>query len=604
MADPIKRLNYFDHQFLRENDFNDEQGYHVQHQRDHARLLHTPGIAEGLTIPDPAAGATAVTVHAGVAFDDQGRRIVLADNQTLELAGLPANQTVYVTIAYAEAQTDPTDETGITGNTRWTEAPLIETSATPPPNPHEKLVLARIERNNTEVSTIDRSERRVAGVKSSDLEVRTLTLTSESIAPSGWVQAQLGASGQADVGGSLRVTGNLVVDGTIQGNIAVNTVETGDLVDNAVTSAKIADNAVTATKIADAAVGTSELADGAVTTAKLAANSVDGGKIVDASVSTSELANAAVTSAKIADNAVTATKIADIAVTTTKIADIAVTTTKIADIAVTTAKIADGAVTGTKLANNAVDASKVADGSMGTNEIANAAVTTAKIADGAVTGTKLAANLEIGGPVGIGLAPGFPLDVLGRIRVRQTASGQDTAGMWLSGYYGREFDAAFIGMQSENAVGFWGNVGSPGWRLSVTLDRGDLSITGNAFKPGGGSWGTSSDERLKQDIRPLADALERLLQLQPIAFEWKEPEKQGNLTGPQMGFLAKEVESVFPEWVGVDPQGYRTLTIRGFEALAVEALKRLKEENDKLKDMLAQMEERIAMLERQRQRQE
>ena len=81
MADDVKRLNYFNGQFLREPDFNDEQIYHIRHQRDHARLLHTPGIAEGLDIPGPAAGATAVTVNAGVAFDDQGRRIVLADNQ-------------------------------------------------------------------------------------------------------------------------------------------------------------------------------------------------------------------------------------------------------------------------------------------------------------------------------------------------------------------------------------------------------------------------------------------------------------------------------------------------------------------------------------------
>ncbi|MCM8627304.1 tail fiber domain-containing protein, partial [Accumulibacter sp.] len=256
------------------------------------------------------------------------------------------------------------------------------------------------------------------------------------------------------------------------------------------------------------------------------------------------------------------------------------------------------------LAANSVDAAKIVDGSIGTAELAAGAVTSDRIADQAVTGGKLASDLAIPGRVGVGVAPAFRLDVGGRMRVRQTASGQETAGVWLSGYYGREFDAAFVGMQTQNAVGIWGNPvsGSPaaGWRLTLTLDQGALTVTGNAFKPGGGAWGTLSDVRLKQEIAPLSDAVERLLKLKPISFEWKEPEKQGNLNGLQMGFLAQDVEAIFPEWVGVDPQGFKTLTIRGFEALAVEALKQLKAENDGLREMLGRMQQRIDALERRR----
>ena len=251
MADRIKRLNYFNGQFLREPDFTDEQDYHVEHQRDHVRLLHRPGIAEGLDIPDPPTGATAVTINAGVAFDDSGRRIVLANNEALDLGQVPPGETVFVTIAYAEDQSDPTDETGIASNTRWTERPLIETSTTTPSNPNEKLVLARIDRTGTAITSIDRSARQVAGVRGGDLEVRGLTLTSETIAPSGWVRAALGANGQADVAGSLRVIGDLTVNGTIKGDIAVGTVQSGDLVDNAVATAKIADGAVTNAKLAN-----------------------------------------------------------------------------------------------------------------------------------------------------------------------------------------------------------------------------------------------------------------------------------------------------------------------------------------------------------------
>ena len=48
MADADKRLRYFNGQFLQQEDFADEQTYHLDRQRRHNRDLHTPGIAEGL----------------------------------------------------------------------------------------------------------------------------------------------------------------------------------------------------------------------------------------------------------------------------------------------------------------------------------------------------------------------------------------------------------------------------------------------------------------------------------------------------------------------------------------------------------------------------
>ena len=126
---------------------------------------------------------------------------------------------------------------------------------------------------------------------------------------------------------------------------------------------------------------------------------------------------------------------------------------------------------------------------------------------------------------------------------------------------------------------------------SVTIGV-DLNVTRTAYIPGG-AWTDSSDERLKQHIRPLEGALDRLLKLRGMEFEWKEPEKQGNLTGTQMGLVAQEVETVFPEWVGVDGQGYRTLTIRGFEALAIEAIKELKAENESLKKRCEDLEAKL-----------
>lgn len=48
----------------------------------------------------------------------------------------------------------------------------------------------------------------------------------------------------------------------------------------------------------------------------------------------------------------------------------------------------------------------------------------------------------------------------------------------------------------------------------------------------------------------------------------------------RIGMVAQEVERVFPDWVSEGPDGYRRLTIRGFEALVVEALRDLRREKD------------------------
>ena len=81
-----------------------------------------------------------------------------------------------------------------------------------------------------------------------------------------------------------------------------------------------------------------------------------------------------------------------------------------------------------------------------------------------------------------------------------------------------------------------------------------------------------------------------LLELRGVQFEWKEPDKMGNLSGPQTGLIAQEVEKVFPDWVSSDREGYKELTIRGFEALAIEALRELKNEVDDVKSRLDKIE--------------
>jgi len=131
--------------------------------------------------------------------------------------------------------------------------------------------------------------------------------------------------------------------------------------------------------------------------------------------------------------------------------------------------------------------------------------------------------------------------------------------------------------------------------------NGNLTIVGNAFKPGGGSWSISSDRRLKKAIQPLTGALDRLMKLRSVTYQYKDPKVSGYAPGTQTGFIAQEVEPHFPDWVQTGEDGMKILSITGFESLTVQALRELREEKDaemKAKDeKIADLEARLAKLE-------
>lgn len=138
-----------------------------------------------------------------------------------------------------------------------------------------------------------------------------------------------------------------------------------------------------------------------------------------------------------------------------------------------------------------------------------------------------------------------------------------------------------------------GNVG-----IGTTTPTQRLSVNGSAGKTDGPSWSVFSDARLKTGIRDLPPgSLERLLQLRGRNFEYTADAVRDGLgvAGVQTGFIAQEVDEVFPQWIDapVGGGGYLTLTERGTTALLVEALRELRSEKD---DQIAAQAQRIDAL--------
>jgi hypothetical protein len=326
VAEPSKRVHYFDHQFLRAKDFTDEQDYHVGMRRLHSRMLHTWGIAEGGLKLSVDSGASRVDISEGVAVDGEGREIVLReDDQTPDLSGL-AGKTIFITISYDQQETDATEETGVTGNTRWEEKPIIGISENAPRDPSQQLILGRAtvvrrEDGTISIETDDGEEpnrRRAAGVVGGDMEMRSLALTDPDVISTQWPRMRLGAANRADLAGNLHVTGNINFTGILNGNIGPDMVTTTQIANNAVTEAKLANNAVTAGKLrADAndandaqrAVTTNHIRNSAVTEAKLATNAVSNRTIQDNAVTAAKIQNGTIGPTKLLDNSIPLSKI-------------------------------------------------------------------------------------------------------------------------------------------------------------------------------------------------------------------------------------------------------------------------------------------------------
>lgn len=99
-----------------------------------------------------------------------------------------------------------------------------------------------------------------------------------------------------------------------------------------------------------------------------------------------------------------------------------------------------------------------------------------------------------------------------------------------------------------------------------------------------GGFDCASDERLKKDIKPVQNALSKILQLSGVSFLWNW-EKYSNMAlskDRQLGLIAQEVEKVAPELVSTGNDGYKVMNYDGLSALLVNAIKEQQQQIDQL----------------------
>ena len=119
-----------------------------------------------------------------------------------------------------------------------------------------------------------------------------------------------------------------------------------------------------------------------------------------------------------------------------------------------------------------------------------------------------------------------------------------------------------------------GNVG-----IGTTTPSAKLDVNGQVQAT---SFNATSDIRFKSNISPIEDSLEKILQIKGVTYTMNKDKNK------QVGFIAQDIEKIIPEVVYTDnsEEQYKSISYGNITALIVEAIKELKNENNKLNEEL------------------
>jgi hypothetical protein len=97
------------------------------------------------------------------------------------------------------------------------------------------------------------------------------------------------------------------------------------------------------------------------------------------------------------------------------------------------------------------------------------------------------------------------------------------------------------------------------------------------------AYGSPSDIRLKENIKPIESALDKVSKLQGVTFDWKNKSEDILDIKEDIGFIAQDVQKVLPELVRENDNGMLSMRHQGITPILLEAIKELKAEIEELK---------------------
>jgi hypothetical protein len=154
-------------------------------------------------------------------------------------------------------------------------------------------------------------------------------------------------------------------------------------------------------------------------------------------------------------------------------------------------------------------------------------------------------------------------------------------------YYCQIWNAGpnYVGYGGAYSLNFYTPSGySMAWHPNGTANQMVLSTSGTLSVVGDIVGYSSSDKALKDNIKPIEDALEKISKIGGYEFDWND--KQDVYEGHDVGVIAQEIEDVLPEVVTTRDNGYKAVK---YEKLAPLLIQAIKEQQELIEDLKAEI---------------
>lgn len=163
-------------------------------------------------------------------------------------------------------------------------------------------------------------------------------------------------------------------------------------------------------------------------------------------------------------------------------------------------------------------------------------------------------------------------------------------------FYGMGFNANTMRYQVPNASTSF-NIWYGGATAMMQLNNGNLTLTGDVT-----AFGTISDKRFKENIRPMKDVKEIILGLHPVSYNWRKDLYNKEHAGEEdIGFIAQDVKEVCPLVVGEfklpgEDETYYKVKYEKIVPYLVKTVQDLIKENEELRKDMKDLQAKVKFM--------